>query len=421
MSFFIPNDPSKEQVTLRLMDEHVTLTNWTSYQFHSNFLHPSGSFAFEVGDGNMPPRTREALRVGARVRLTVNDAILMDGHIDSVEIKADRTSGVVFEICGRDRLGLAVDAIADPTKQFKEGQTLADAMKDLFADFGWRGDDSFVIDNTANRDLKTGATRGTKSSKGKRTFGRPIKKIELHQLKPHNHEGVFAFASRICQRFGLWIWSYADGEKLVLGKPDFEQEPLFQIRRSLKGDTNILSGHAHFSMLEQPTVIIADGFSGAAEFGNSRLKSAIVNPYFGVQQDGSDLPEVTAFLAKHPTAHRVEMDSDPGPQRPVNVPLRPLFLHDDESKTQEQLDNFVKREMSLLMRKSLTYSAKMEGHGQLIGDQFSAFGTDCVVDVQDSVAGVHERMWILGCTYYKSRTGGTHTDLELVRRNSIQF
>ncbi len=421
MSLFIPNTPDKEQVTLRLMDEHVTLTNWTSYQVHSHFLHPAGSFAFEVGDGNLPPRTREALRVGARVRLTLNSAILLDGHIDSIEIKAERNSGVVYEVCGRDRMALAVDAMADPTKHFKEGMTLLDAMKELLADFGWRGDDSFVIDNAANRDLKTGALRGKKSSKGKKTFGRPLKKVELHQLKPHPREGVYAFAARICERFGLHIWSYADGEKVVLGKPDFDQEPLFQIRRSASGDTNLLSGHAHFSMLEQPSVIIADGFSSSAEFGNSYLKSACVNPYFGVQQNGQDLPEVTAFLAKHPTAHRVEMDVDPGPQRPPNLPMRVLYLHDDESKTQEQLNNFVKREMSLLMRKSLVYNAKMEGSGQMIGDQFSAFGTDCVVDVRDSVAGVSERMWIIGCNYYKSRSGGTHTDLELVRLNSIQF
>lgn len=415
---FPPNNPEKEQIVLRLMDDDsLSLTNWTQYSFESHFLNPADGFRFTIGDGNLSARIRASLAVGASVRLTVNDATLADGFIDSIEIMADRANGIVYEVCGRDRLGLVVDSIADPTKQFKEGMTLADAMKQLFTPFGWSTDDQFVIDNDANRDLRTGASRGTKTSKK----GKPLKSVALHQLKPHNHEGVFSFASRICQRFGLWIWTYANGEKLVLGKPDFDQDPLFKLRRSATGGTNILSGTAHFSMLDQPTVIIADGYSGQAEFGNTRLKSVCVNPYFGVRDTGEDLPEVKQLLAAHPSAHRVEMIYDPAPQRPVGIPLRPLFLHDDESKTQEQLDNFVKREMSLLMRKSLTYHATVEGHGQLVNGEFSAWGCDCVVDVQDEVTGVHERMYILGCNYHKSRSGGTHTDLELIRLNSIQF
>ncbi len=420
---YTPNSPDREEVVLTLRDtsDGTTITRWNDYSFTNHFLNPSDAFSFTIGDEDLSPTVRAALTLGASVRLTVNQAVLADGFIDSIEINADRASGVVYQISGRDRLGLAVDSVADPTMQFKPGMTLADAVKTIFTPFGWATDDAFVVDNSANRDLRTGATRGTKSTKSGKHHGRPLKNIELHQLKPHNHEGVFAFASRIAQRFGLWIWSYANGEKLVLGQPDFEQEPLYQLRRNASGSTNVLSGAAHFSMLNQPTVIIADGFSGAAEFGNTRLKSVCVNPYFGVLATGQDLPEVTQLLANHPTAHRVDMLVDAGPQRPVNIPLRPLYLHDDESKTQEQLDNFVKREMSLLMRQSLTCHYQVEGHGQMVGGEFSAWGSDTVVDVQDDVAGVHERMYILGCTYTKSRSSGTHTSLELIRLNSIQF
>lgn len=404
------------------MDAQVTLTNWTHYSFNSHFLTPADAFSFTVGDENLNARSRDALTLGARVRLTINNVILADGHIDSVEVKADRSSGTVYEISGRDRLGLAVDSIADPTKQFKEGQTLADALKDLFGPFGWLGDDSFVIDNAASRDIKTGASRGTKSSHGKKTFGRPLKSVVLHQLKPHNHEGVFAFAKRICDRFGVWIWASADGEQLIVGKPDFNQEPLYQLRRLANGSTNILSGSVHRSMGDQPTVIIADGFSGLPEFGKGRIKSICVNPYFGVDADGFLLDSVSKFLEKYPNVKPITLVTQPFHRREVNLPLRPMYLHDDESKTQLQLDNFVRREMSLLMRKSMVCHYHVEGHGQ-VNDQgeFVAWATDTVVDVQDDIGDLHERMYVLSCTYYKSRSGGTHTDLELIRLNSIQF
>lgn len=419
---FSPNTPDREQVTLRIMDAQVTLNRWTSYSFTSNFLSPTDAFSFTVADHALPDNVLDALQLGARVRLTINNAILADGHIDSLDIKADKAGGLVYEISGHDRLGLVVDSSADPTKQFKQGQTLADALKGIFGEFGWLADESFEIDNDANRSIQTGASRGTRASKGKKTLGRPLKDVVLHQLKPHLKEGLFAFAARICQRFGLWIWCSADGEKLIVGKPDFDQEPLFQLRRHANGDSNILTGGAHFSMADQPTVIIADGFSGGGEFGKGRIKSACVNPYFGVDADGFVLDSVSKFLLKYPDAHQVTLTTQSYRRREVNLPLRPAFFHDDESKTQEQLDNFVKREMSLLMRKSLVCRYTVEGHGQNdIDENFVAWAPDTVVDVQDDVCGVQERMWILSRTFHKSRSGGTYTDLELVRLNSLQF
>ncbi len=426
MSNFASNPPDKEQVVLRIMDAQITLNHWTQYSFNSHFLTPSDAFSFTYADSEIPENIRDALTLGARVRLQINNIILADGHIDSLEVKADRSTGLVYEISGRDRLGLAVDSVADPTKQFKEGQTLADALKDLFGPFGWASDDSFVIDNEANRGLSTGALHSGKHghrafSGGKKTLGRPLKTVVLHQLKPYYHEGLFAFASRICQRFGLWIWCSVDGEQLIVGKPDFEQDPLFQLRRKANGDCNMLQGSAHFSMADQPTVIIADGFSGGSEFGKGRIKSICVNPYFGVDKDGFVLDSVSQLLLKYPDAKQVQMTTQPFKRREVNLPIRPMYLHDDESKTQEQLDNFVRREMSLLLRKSLTMHVTTEGHGQLVDGNFVGWAPDTVVDVQDDVTGVHERMWVLSRTFHKSRSGGTKTDLELVRLNSLQF
>ena len=91
---------------MRIMDAQVDLKRWTSYTFTSNFLQPAANFSFTVADDTLPDNVLDALTLGARVRLTINNAILADGHIDSVDIKANKAGGRVYEIAGHDRIGL---------------------------------------------------------------------------------------------------------------------------------------------------------------------------------------------------------------------------------------------------------------------------------------------------------------------------
>lgn len=420
---YTPAAPEGQQIRVRVMDAQVDLTSWTSYSFSSHVLRPTDGWSCTIGDGNLGERQREALVVGARVRLYLDTFPLAEGFIDTVEVSASRGSGVVHELHGRNRLGLAVDAIADPTLQFKEGAALIDVLRELFAPFGWVAEEHFVADNAVNRDAKTGGIRGTPTTKGGKKAPKPLKSWVIHQLKPHNHEGLHAFASRVAQRFGLWIWCSADGEQLIIAAPDFYQEPRYQLRRTLDGTTNILDGSVTFDVTDQPSIIFADGFSGGGEFGKGQVMAFCVNPYFGVDKNGFISDDVSRLILKYPGAQQVTMTVQPFKRRAIGAPIRPVFLHDDESKTQEQINNFVRREMSLLLRKSMVAHYTVEGHGivDLEHGRFIPWDIDTVVDVQDDVAGVNERMYVLSRTFEKSRSGGTHTKLELVRLHSINF
>ena len=418
---YSPNPPDQELVQLRIMDEHVTLTRWTSYDFTSEYLVPASQFHFVVGDADLPKAQRDALKVGARVRLTINDCALCDGHIDSVEVGASRSEGSVWTIVGRERLGLAVDAIADPTLQIKESFTLAETLKLLYTPFGWISDEAFSIDNAASRGVTKGL-RGTPMTKGGKKKGpKPLKNFVLHQTKPHNHEGVHDFAKRITERHGLWIRCSEDGERLIVDTPNFTQAPSFQLRRNDGGTTNVLDGRVKFDFTHQPAAIVADGFSNSAEFGKGRMRAWAANPYFGFDESGFLLPELLEIEKKNPTAERVYFTTQPFKRRSVNVPPRIVYLHDEESKTQAQLNNFLRREMSLFMRKGLTASYTVEGHGQLVDGQFVPWLVDTVVDVQDDVAELNERLWVAGVHYSKARKGGTKTRVDLVRLNSLQL
>ena len=414
---FLQGSPEKEIVRLRLPQGQVDLTNWTHYSFNSNFLTPTDAFSFTIGAERIDDKTKAALTVGARAALYINGNVQADGYIDAITIAASSDSGTEFTIEGRDRLSRAVDSCADPRKTYKAAQTILQVLQDIFGPFGWLSEDSFALDNADNVGIMAGHTRGEKSSKSKKHFGEIIKSVKIHQLRPHNGEGAFAFASRLTQRHGLWIWCSADGEQLVISKPDFDQDPLYKLRRRRGFETNVLSGSVKFDGSSQPSVVIADGFSGGGEFGKSRMVAYAVNPYFGVDNDGFVLPEVLAAVKPYPDAQQITLTTQPFPRRTPEETARPLFMHDDESHTPEQLANFVRREMSTLMHRSLVAHYTVVGHTQ----DGAVWSVDTVVDVDDEVAGLKERMYVLGRTFAKSRQGGTTTSLELVRLNSIQF
>lgn len=449
-TYYAPTPPDGQEVRLRIMDGQVDLTQWTSYDFSSDFLTPSDSFSFQLGSEGLAEKQRAGLRLGARVRIYIDSITLAEGFIDSIEISATRGAGVVYNIRGRDRLGQALDTCVDPAFQLKEGGTLADLVRRLYAPLGFVADEHFVVDPSANRDARSGI-RGVPTAKTKKakaaasavdlrrvvpaghviiqdpnvrelpgTNIKPLKSFVLHQLKPYNHESVYAFSARVAQRHGLWIRVSADGEQLILAKPDYAQEPAFILHRSRTGTGNVIDGTVRYEMTDQPTMIIADGFSGGAEFGKSRIKAFIVNPLLGLTDEGEYTDEVKGVLEKHPRAVENTLPAAAFPFRAADIPFRPMYLHDDESKTQEQLNNFVKREMSLRYRKSLHASYTVEGHGQTVNDRFITWVPDTVVEVIDEVAELRERMYVLGTHWTKSRGGsGTTTKIDLVRLNAL--
>lgn len=409
--------PEREVVAIELKDAGVQLKTWISYRYNEHFLTPSDAFSFTIGDEHVDDVTAAALVPGASVTLVLNGNVQSTGYIDTVEKRANRSGGTEWTIGGRDKLGQAVDSGIDPRTQFKPTQTLADFLKTVYGPFGWSTDSAFVIENGANRGVLTGQKRGTPTSKK----GKELKKFAIHQLRPYAREGAHEFASRVCQRKGLWIWPTADGTQLVVGTPDFEQSPMYTLQRRIGGTNNILDGSVRFDVSNQPNVIVADGFGGGGEFGHSRLRAYLANPAVALGGDQTAASAAyQALFAKFKSAHALTAKHS---FYTVNTPtLRVMYLHDDESKTQEELDNFVYREMALRMRQGLTVHYTVEGHGQYALDgSFTPWAVDTVVDVQDDIGGVHEPMWVLSRTFNKSRHSGTTTELELIRLYSLEF
>lgn len=429
-----PGSPEQEEIQLHLPDADngpVTITNFTEYAFNSHFLTPTDGFSFSIGDESLTEDERIALRPGARVQLLLNGNVQSTGYIDSIAVSADRSGGSVWRIAGRDSFAQACDTCADPTVSLKEGQTLEEALKTIFAPFGWSQPEQFVVSNDANVDVKSNAYRAkTKVSAGKGFSKRAIKEYKIHQNRPNPRESAFEFASRITQRFGLWLWTSSDGSEIIVSPPNtFDKDAPFKLYRNKRNGqdgsplTNIKEGTITFDVAEQPTAIIADSYSSGGEFGPGRVKTIFLNAAVRVS-DKAVIRGVKPPYQKYIDAGATVLKIQEFPSEHVmEVPAhRVLYLHDDESATQEHLENYVRREMALLQQKSLTASLTVEGHGQYSKDgTYLIWTPDMTVEVEDEVSGLHETLYILSRTFNKSRGGGTTTSLELIRPGTIVF
>ncbi len=188
---FRPSLPEREQVVLALPDAKLEIRDFTEYSFSSNFSTPTDGWSFVIGAERLNDKEQAALKPGALVKLTINDGVQATGYIDSIEVTASRSSGTEWHVAGRDKLAQAMDACADPTQPFKDGQTLLQALQGLFAPFGWTEEKHFTNDNTANRNVKTGALRDKAKRSDAKGFGRKaIKSYQLHRTKAYTPEGV---------------------------------------------------------------------------------------------------------------------------------------------------------------------------------------------------------------------------------------
>jgi len=200
----------------------------------------------------------------------------------------------------------------------------------------------------------------------------------------------------------------------------------------------VLEGSVKYDVSNQPNIIVADGFGGGGEFGHSKLQAILLNPAVAYYPGGEASPTKTqaqvasdggfaasaayqAFFKKYKNAQVLK------PKHTFYTPmytptLRVMYLHDDESKTPDELANFVYREMALRIHQSLSAHYTVYGHGQpALDGSFTPWAVNTVVDVQDEVGGIAEPMWVLSRTFNKSRRGGTTTDLELLRLYSLEF
>lgn len=415
---------------------YVDLTRWETYSFDSNFFEPTDAWVMTTGGKQNPPLTElSALNPGATVQLWVSGEVQATGYVEDVVVHSDSNGGRTITITGRDTFGPVVGGGADPyLLRFKPTNTISDLVVAALTPFGF---DTFLIDDSANRSIKTGLS-ATKFSKKK---GKPLKRTLLaNQLKPLPNEGVYQYVTKILNRAGLHMWPGADGHTVIVSTPDYDSAPIARIVRQVGTNvSNVISGGVVCRTSHQAAVIIATGFAGGGDASQSKIKVAAVNELvaFSNSDFGSGTnafvvlsDQVNAILTLHKDAYLLPARDNVFPDalaRPLKT-AQMVYKHDDECRTQEQLANFVQRELATIQKEMWTAEYTVYGHTYDDGQGNKIPWTvNTMVDVDDDltgdpVNGFHGPMWVAGRTFEKDRRGGgTRTRLHLILPHTWEF
>jgi prophage tail gpP-like protein len=417
-------------IELYLPESRQRLDRFSNYSFDSNFMEPTDAWHLTIGGLENPSESIvEALVSGATVQLLINGSPQATGYIDSVVPHGSRGGGKVLEITGADTFAPVVRGGADPFNadlRFTADQTFEDMVRNVFGTYGFT---KFAIDDAADRAVKTGlrAQRFTKKK------GKPLKNFTFpQQLKPQPGESSWQYVSKIGERMGLYIWPSADGQTCIVSTPDYLQAPVARLVRQIGTNvSNIVDGGIGCHVAHQPSCIVATGFAGGGEWSRSKLKVIQVNELVGLKELTSAYnqwirlsDEVTQVIENNQDAIIVAIRDAVFPNslaRPTKH-AQPIFLHDEDSKSLEQLANFVRRRMSSFQKEMWVGEYTVYGHTYFDGQNYIPWTVNTIVDVDDEISGFRGPMWVCGRTFTKdAKTGGTLTHLHLTLPHTIEF
>lgn len=380
---------------------------WDRYSFNSDFLIPSDAWEFTLGGDAVTSRTVEDFTPGKTARLIVNGLCQASGYIDAIESVTNRGAGTRVTVQGRDNLGPVLDSQLDYRRTWPENKPLGAFIQELFEPYGFT---TFFIDNEENANVQAG-----KSVKRPKKLTKRLNEYKLRSSKPNANEPTFSFASRICQRFGLWIWTTASGDGIIVSKPDFEQPSRYRIINRIRDgvDNNVLQGSFRRDYAGQPSHIVARGVMPGKTCERVRIQAC----GYGVLSGGSVGPALIPGPSELKESYIV-----PAPNADIlnqfhALYARPVYIKDDTSRTEEELKRFVTRELSLHARNAVVARYIVPGHAQ----NGVPWVVDSVVDVIDEAGAWEKPMWIKSRTFRKERSGGTTTELELIPLNTLVF
>lgn len=460
----IPNGLSEiDSVILQLPDLGKEIINWESYSLSSRFLDPCDSFTFTISGEDLI-LYQEILTPGAKIDLAINDRLQCTGYIDDRQISYSVGDGTRITLSGRDILSRLVNSYVNPSFQVKTGMTVQDVIGPLVSLYKLgelsNTDDTHLNIMTGlpnNQSLKTTITKEAttvtkvdaqgkviqiRDANGQLILDRAteykdqinitanikpgLNKITLKELKPNPNEGAYAYVDRCIKREGLILKAVADGSGVMVISPTFTGPVNYHVinKKTNSDQNNVITSNSQITWFTQPSIIIATGASPGGDFKKATLQVAMINELIAFDNTGNLLPDILNILAEYKSAKLVNATLVNGkyqPTRPELVPkfsiinnqysFCPLYLKDDQSKDLAQLQNFTTRKMAECQMKSLSLKYTVVGHTQ----NGHPWATNTLVSVDDDIHGIHENMWVMAKTFNKSYTGGTTTNLELIR------
>lgn len=365
---------------VRVVVEGKQIDGWIEYSITSAMLTAADAFtltrSFDLEAWNL-------CRPDAQVKVFIDDTQVLTGYIDDREMPAEED---IFTITGRDGVGRLVQESAY-TLEFR-GLSVAELIKRLAIPWFTLVTES----NERNRKILRGrkgrlAVAGAEPVvlKGKKGAGT---RIEPGQTR-------WAAIVEVAKQTGHLVWSSGDGRELIVGTPNYNQEPQFFFFRPGPGSLRTAEGNV-IGLAERHSVgdryaridVAGSGAGTLVQYGTS------VTQRFGTALNNPDDPD--------------------GVGKDFLYPKTLLMLEGVQSIKEAQ--EHARREMARRDVDALKIQVTAPLHGQRIrgGGNVTLFACDTVARVENEATGLRLSCLIISCTYTSSRKDGERTTMDLV-------
>lgn len=340
-----------------------------TWSIDSAFLVATDAFEFEFVAARDEDKDGLAL---APVELFIDGQSMMHGRID-IPIMGDKGPSIVT-VKGRDYLADLVESDVDPTVSVAAGATLEDAILQACAPCGIVG----VEGPEARQQARTKAPQ------------KPTKRPRKHQLKdskPEPGQGVYDWSNRILARHGLTMQPASDPSRIVLQAPNYSQDPMGRIvRRDYYNPGNVVRGVATRDFSKFPTYALFTGRQGAPKEASSRTKNQwdLSNVAKGFSAELYDILQQWTVAGRRLPKNRSAL-----------IPralYRLLYFRDEKATTQEQIDASALRAVAERLKDTLRYEVTL--HGLINPDTGYYWAVDTIVEVDDAVTRINEKLWV---------------------------
>lgn len=378
------------------------LDTWDGYSVTLDMLAPGGAWTFSlwrVGENGQTRTTwaqaKRLARVGERVTLAIDGAVVLDGVI---EVRAQRheRAGAQLVISGRDLSGAAIDAHADPSISLRD-VTLQAALERLAQSIGLGIELGDAVDASQ-------LSPGTRPPRRPRRRARARRRALVDRFRPRLGETVWQCMEALCRRAGYLLWTApgATADRLVL-RVDSPRE----------------SGAPRFAF---SCAIETDDAGG--EYVTPA--SNVIEASYAVDVSGvptsvtvySDAPRGDSHAARD--ARTVSNDQIGGELFAASMPLRPRFVHSARATSPARAQREATRAIGDANANLRAYTCTVQGHSQVLGEVGYLYQPNEIAIVRDDVADADFTGLITRVEFVGSRGEGTRTRLRIVPLGAIK-
>ncbi len=362
---------------------NTQIEGWTDYEIHASMTEPAAHFSMRIP---FDLTTWNLAVPDAAIQILIDDTVVLTGYVDERSLPDDNE---VIEIVGRNKYGRMVDESA-PTINYANL-----TMFQLITQLATPWYSNVVFTNARNRAVLRG--RGKKARAGDEPVVLFARKSIGTRINPgmSRHQVI----EDLCAQSGCLVFPSGDGLELVVGQPNYQQEPQFRFFMPMQDSTRadestVLGVGIHDSVAERYSriIVVGSGTGTDANYGStvaSRFAQALNNPA-SPEGVGLDFQRPKRLIAV----------------RPVN----------SIAEAQE----LAVREMARRDANKSVITVRAQGHGQVIAGVYTTiFAPDLVALVEDERTGTKGSYLVTECTYRSNRQSGEETALTLVPSGTV--